>query len=146
MTALKTLLLTLLFLLASCDVEVKVKAGNLEKSDPHEKPWEIYATNKETKKLEWWLSWHDSRDECLKNVKYDLTSSVHENWYTEPAGCMYVGSDNRYVLYFVNKLYNQKVFMCVAKMKNSVEADNEFRVITNGAPKETEDYRCILPE
>ncbi|MEW6679374.1 MAG: hypothetical protein AB1421_15785, partial [Pseudomonadota bacterium] len=145
MTPLRTLLLALLFLLASCNVEDKVKAINLEKSDP-QKPWEIYATNKETKKPEWWLTWHDNRDECLKNVKHDLTSSIHAYGYTEPAGCMYVGSNNRYVLYIMNKLYNPIVFMCVAKIKNPGEGSNEFRVITNGAPKETGDYRCVLPE
>lgn len=56
MTALQTLLPTLIFLLSGCDVEVKIKLGNSGKADSLEKPWQIYATNKETKKREWWLS------------------------------------------------------------------------------------------
>ncbi len=146
MTLLRNLLLSVFFLLAGCDVEVKLKVGKSEKSGPHENPWQVYATHKETKKLEWWWSWHESRDDCLKSVKYDLTSSVHAQWYTEPAGCMYVGSDNRYVLSFMNELYNSKVFMCVAKLKNRGEGDKEFVVAINGAPKETDYYRCVLPE
>ncbi len=148
MIVLQTLLLTLLFLLSGCDVEVKAKLGNAGKAVSLEKPWQIYATNKETKKLDWWLSWHENRNECLKNVKYNLASSVHANWYIQPAGCMYVGSEgsSRYILYLLNKLYNQNVFMCIAKIKTPTGSDSEYRVIEIGAPKETENYRCILPE
>ena len=51
MTVSRILLLSLFFLVAGCDVEVKVKVGNSEKSGSHEKPWQVYATNKETKNL-----------------------------------------------------------------------------------------------
>jgi len=146
MTLLRIGLLTIFFLLVGCDVEVKVNGSNSEKSDSHERPWQIYATHKESNKLEIWWSNHDNRDDCLKSVKYDLTSSVHGQWYTEPAGCMYVGSDNKYVLYITNKLYNSKAIMCVARLKNRGEADKEFTVVINGAPNETEYYRCVLPE
>jgi len=140
----RILFLSLLVLVAGCDVEVKV--GNSEKSASPEKPWQVYATNKETKKLEVWWSSHESHDDCMKSVKYDLTSSINAQWYIEPAGCMYVGSDNRYVLYVMNKLYNSRAFMCVARLKNRSDADKEFTVIVNGAPKETDYYRCVLPE
>ncbi|QOJ24776.1 MAG: hypothetical protein HRU78_14940 [Gammaproteobacteria bacterium] len=146
MTLLRIVLLPILFLLAGCEVEIKVKVGNSEKSDFHEKPWQVYATNKKSNKLEIWWSNHDNRDDCLKSVKYDLTSSVHAQWYTKPVGCMYVGSDNKYVLYIMNTLYNSKAFLCVAKLKNRGEADKEFTVAINGAPKETDYYRCVLPE
>ena len=131
---------------AACDVEVKVKVGNTEKTDAREKPWQVYATNKATQKLELWWSNHDSREECVKSVKYDLTTSVHAQWYTTPAGCMYVGSDNKYVLYLTNKLYNSNAFLCVAKLKNRGEKDKEFTVVIVGPPKETNYYRCVIPE
>jgi len=145
MTVPRILLFFLFFLVAACDVEVKVKVGNSEKLNSQEKPWQVYATNKKTKKLEVWWSNHDSHDDCMKSVKYDLTSSVHAQWYTEPAGCIYVGSDNRYVLFVMNKLYNSKSFMCVAQLKNRGDADKEFAVAINDAPKETDYYRCVLP-
>jgi len=145
MATLRTLLPAALFLLSGCDIDIKAKIGNSEKSAPHEKPWQVFATNKETRRIELWWSNHDSHDDCVKNVKFDLRSSVQAQWYTEPAGCMYIGSDNRYILYIMNKLYNANTFLCVAKMKNRADADREFVVVVNGAPVETDYYRCVLP-
>lgn len=131
--------------MTGCDVDIKVKIGNSEKSGLPEKPWQVFATNKESKKLEYWWKSHDSHDECVRDVKFDLKSSVHAQWYTEPAGCIYVGSGNKYILYVMNKLYNPNTFMCVAKMKNRAEKDREFVIVINGFPVETDDYRCVLP-
>ncbi len=58
---------------------------------------------------------------------------------------MFVGSDNKYLLYVVNRFYNADAFGCVVKLRKPDDGKNHA-VIGNWHEKETVNYRCVLPE
>jgi hypothetical protein len=43
-----------------------------------------------------------TRSDCLFGVWRLVEKSMHSQWYRKPYGCMYVGSQNPYVLYIIN--------------------------------------------
>jgi len=119
--------------------------GSPYQSSASRGPWQGLAVNKRTGGYELWWVWHNSHDDCVRDMQYDVRSSAQSEWYREPVGCAYVGSDNRFVLYLMNRLYVGEAFQCVARLKSPAEGQ-EYAVILKPAPKETAAYRCVIPE
>jgi len=129
---------------AGCNFEMKVSIGSGDKDKEKAANWQVYATNKRTQIAEYWLSWHESRSDCLKALEYQLTDSMTAQWYGQPAGCMYIGGrdPNQYSLYLLNRWFNANVFWCVAKRR----ADGALTPLLQGARQQTDIFYCVLPE
>ena len=64
--------------------------------------WSSYATSKRTKELEFWVSYYDSRDACMKDMYWQLESgaySENSKWYTKPYGCHFFSNNKLLSLY-----------------------------------------------
>jgi hypothetical protein len=74
-----------------------------------ERPWQPYALNKSTGKVEWaFLSQFKSLDEC----KFNADKAVKDGYYQEPSGCLYSGYQNPYVQWLVNAIMGNGTFRC----------------------------------
>lgn len=108
-------------------------------------PWQGFAVSKRTGGYELWWEWRNSHGDCVKDMLYSVRNPPQSDWYREPVGCAYVGSDNRFVLYLMNRLYANEALQCVARLKRPEEGQ-EYAVVVRPAPKETAGYRCAIPE
>jgi hypothetical protein len=135
-----------LLVLCGCEIDVKLKIGTPDKAEQVEKPWQVYATHKETKRIELWWANYPTRSECLKSAKFDVENTIQSMWYSSPFGCIYTGSEYKYVLYLANKMYAPEAFSCVIKFKRPSESGREYGVLAKGGAIETSQYYCVLPE
>lgn len=82
-------------------------------------PWNGFATNRETGKVEWWLSSYASHSECMKNMYWQVNNDANQKvYYKEPFGCGYM-SNNFFDAVIRNELVGEKQnFECLAESKN----------------------------
>ena len=101
----KLLLLLFVIPLFSCsDYEEKCpdKGKGLSRHACETEGWGSYATNKGSKKQEFWFSYYDSRDACMKDMYWQLESggdSKNSKWYTKPYGCHFYSNNKLLSLY-----------------------------------------------
>jgi hypothetical protein len=126
-------------ILAGCEVHIKIGNPGAE-PEWKKKPWVAWATQKKTGQVEFWWSYYESRDDCVRGVSADVRG-VQSNWYGEPAGCAYRGSDVAPWLYLMNRIYASAAMECVAVLK-SPGTSGEHVVVARGAARETSTYRC----
>jgi len=96
----------LIFLLTGCNVATS-------------NPWLGFATNKETGKIEWWLSSYPSHRECIRNMYWQVKNDEFQKEnYKEPFGCGYL-SNNIIDAVLRNELVgDMQFFECLADSKN----------------------------
>jgi len=105
----KLLLLLFLIPLISCsDYEAKCpdEGKGLARHACETEGWASYATSKETKGQEFFFSYYETRDACIKDMYWQLESggdnSKYKNskWYTKPYGCHFFSNNKLLSLYY----------------------------------------------
>jgi hypothetical protein len=109
-----------------------------------EKPWVSFAINGSNGLTTWLnVSGYATRDECAFEIgRFMKTAS----FYREPAGCLYQGYQNPYVLWVVNTFLEPGMWKCVARMKKR-EKYNEpvYQMILRDANADhTDTWECYL--
>jgi hypothetical protein len=108
------------------------------------KPWHSYAKNAERNRIEWLhLISFESWNECSFAVEKALKGSTY---YREPAGCLYRGYQNPYVLWVVNSIIAPNAWMCIAENKERDKYnDPQWDIVVAGSDaSETSTYKCFL--
>lgn len=137
--------IVVLLLLSACEVDMKVKVGNPDRSANPDPSWHPYATLKSTNLPELWNTGSITRQDCLKGIDHDLANLPYvAQLYGNPSGCLYVGSDNRLMLYLVNTFYNSNAFLCVAKVRDRAEGSRAYWVFLKGTARNSGSAYCVL--
>jgi hypothetical protein len=107
------------------------------------KPWQIYATNSGTGKLEWFFSVYSSHEECAFEVEKSLRVS---RYYRKPAGCLYSGYQNPFIQWIANTVVGAGMFKCIARTKEREKYDDPvYSPVLRDFPSDHSDtWACVL--
>ena len=110
--------------------------------------WGSYATNKETKRQEFWFTSYKTRDECMSDMLWqieggeDPTKQKISNFHKAPYGCHFM-SNNKWLSMYYYLIYKDENLGCLWESSNPnvrIKYSVTFRSFTN-IP---EQGRCIL--
>lgn len=83
------------------------------------KPWNGFATNKETGKIEWWFKDYESHSECVKHMYWQVNNdSFQKEHYKEPYGCAFMSNNFLDAILRNELLAENENFECLAESKN----------------------------
>lgn len=115
-------------------------------ADTPSRPWQGFATHRETGRLEWFFGSFASRADCMHDMGHQLSGTMNATWYRQPMGCAYVGYQNRYVIYVVNAALGIPGLSCVARHTSQAlqEAGMFYGLVLKGYPERGQNYYCVL--
>ena len=88
-------------------------------NDSSKKPWNSFAMNRETGKIEWWFTEYESHNECMKSMYWQVNNdSFHKEHYKEPFGCAFMSNNFLDAVMRNELLAEKKNFECLAESKN----------------------------
>ena len=110
------------------------------------RPWQGFATHRESGRLEWFFGTYASRADCLHDMGHQLGGTINATWYRQPMGCAYAGYQNPYVIYLVNVALGAHGLGCVARHTSRAlqEAGLFYGPVLKGYPERGESYYCVL--
>jgi hypothetical protein len=111
-------------------------------NDAAKKPWNGFATSKETGKIEWWFADYESHSECMKHMYWQVKNdSFQKEHYKEPFGCAFM-TNNYFDAVVRNELIaEKKYFECLAESKNpsAEQMKVKYSVVLN----QRDEKKCV---
>ena len=86
---------------------------NEKPDDTAARPWHSYATSKENKVPEWWLTDYESFEDCISDMRYQITK-VQSVWYQLPVGCVF-SSNSYWKVRWQLFLHPDNNILCISK-------------------------------
>jgi len=100
--------------------------------------WYGYASNRNSKKFEWFFIGYDTYSKCIGAAKSELDGSES---YREPFGCAYT-STSLLRTFTMNKLWGPKELVCIAKAPNELSYSPTFELPTK--KEEAQGTHCVI--
>lgn len=132
----KLILLILLVPLISC--------SDHEQNDS----WGSYATNKETKKQEFWFTSYKTRDECIADMYWQLEGGEDvnkvriSNWHTKPYGCHFM-SNNKWSSMYYYLIFRDENLGCLWE-SNNPNVPTKYSITLKTFVNVPEQGRCVI--
>ena len=110
--------------------------------------WGSYATNKETKKQEFWFTSYKSRDECIADMQWQIEGGEDDsrqkisNWHTKPYGCHFM-SNNKWLSIYNYLIYKDENLGCLWESSNP-NVRIKYSVTLKTFVNVPEQGRCVL--
>lgn len=108
------------------------------------RPWWAYGTHKERGDLEYFFdAAYATRSDCLFGVWRTVEKRAHSQ-YRKPYGCMYVGSQNPYVLYIINWYFAKDALRCIGHSLSRDGSISIYRPILKSRYDLGDEWYCYL--
>ena len=110
--------------------------------------WGSYATNKESKKQEFWFTSYKSREECIADMQWQIEGGEDDsrqkisNWHTKPYGCHFM-SNNKWLSIYNYLIYKDENLGCLWESSNP-NVRIKYSVTLKTFVNVPEQGRCVL--
>jgi hypothetical protein len=113
--------------------------------DANKAPWQGFATNKRSGRLEWWFIGKSSYRDCIEMMQWETSGDrVNAQWYRAPLGCGYAGN-NYWRVWLMNEWSgHSQDFECIARSFNPANTAEGARYspLLKGSSRQSDSYRC----